>query len=196
METITRRASVEAMKGLAYEATLWTSLHNEENGERLLTEAEQGLSSLLAQLPTELHKLAERKYLLLYKQWLGAMGRCFSLITGLGKRTRSRQEKTNQYKQDAYERLQEWQERIIKRANSQHGQTGWEEIVRLEELLEDMERLHEAMKAANKATRSSKLSNAEKDDELVALGFSESRAIRLRLSQELHGSAFPPSRFY
>lgn len=192
METITRRASVEAMKELAYRATQWTSYHSEENGERLLTEAEQGLRSLLAQLPAELHEHAERKYLELYKQWLGAKSRCFSvMITGAGGFNNRRHERANQCEENAYKRLQEWQEHYIKRANRQQRLTGWDEIVRLEEKLADLERMQEAMKAANKIVRSKKLSEVEKLDELVALGYSENDATKIMFDDTLYGAGFP-----
>lgn len=193
MENVQRRASVMAMKELAYRATQATSFHPQETGERLLTEAEQGLQSLLEQLPAEMHEYAEQKYLELYRAWLGAMSRCFSvMITGAGNFNNRRHEKTNQHEHNAMMRLIEWKERIVKRANRQHRLTGWDEIARLEDKLDGLEQLQEQMKAANKIVRSKKLSDVEQMDELVALGISEQNAVLLMDGQSWWGKGFAP----
>ena len=91
----------------------------------------------------------------------------------------TRHEKTNAAEHAAYERLQAWAERVIKRCNRQERLTGWAEVERLQEKIDTLTRSQEMMKAANKIIRDKKLAEIEKVDELVALGFREQVAMEL-----------------
>lgn len=152
-------------------------------GENMLDSMEKGLQEFLSQLPEEVRDDYEDKYIEKYKEWLYAMSRCFSqMITGAGgwkASTFRRHEKTNAAEKAAYERLEQWCEKVIKRCNRQERLTGWAEVERLQEKLDGLTELQEMMKAANKIIRSKKLAEVEKVDELVALGFSESTALKL-----------------
>ena len=178
METTTnRRASVEALKPIAYRASQGISWSPEQRGEQWLNDCENSLQNHLAQIPEEMHATFEEKFLQLYAQWLAAMSRCISpMITGPAKFPTKRAEKLNNYEHAALERLNTWVERFIKRCNRQQRLTGWAEIERLQEKVESLQRLQDMMKAANKICRSKKLADVEKVDELVALVFSEKHA--------------------
>lgn len=178
--TITRRASVQALKPIAYRASQGISFTPEKRGEQWLNDCESSLRQYLAQIPEEMHATFEEKFVQLYGQWLGAMSRCISpMITGPAKFPTRRADKLNQYERNARERLSTWCEKFIKRCNRQQRLTGWDEIARLQEKVDELTQLQETMKAANKIVRSKKLAEVEKVDELVALGISEKYAIQL-----------------
>lgn len=149
----------------------------------MLDSMESGLTRFLEQLPEEVRAEYEDRYIEKYKEWLYAMSRCFSqMITGAGgwkASTFRRHEKTNAAEKAAYGRLEQWCDKVIKRCNRQERLTGWAEVERLQEKLDGLTELQETMKAANKIIRSKKLAEVEKVDELVALGFSESTALKL-----------------
>ena len=178
--THNRRASVQALKPIAYRASQGISFTPEERGEQHLDDCERALRAYLAQIPEEMHATFEAKYVQLYGQWLGAMSRCISpMITGASKFPTRRADKLNGYERNAYERMQLWADKFVKRCNRQQRLTGWAEIERLQEKVETLQRLQDTMKAANKVCRSTKLSEVEKVDELVALGIKEQDAVML-----------------
>ena len=146
----------------------------------MLDALESELQVFLAKLPEEVREHYEAAYIAKYSEWLSAMSRCFSqFITGAGgwkPATFRRHEKTNQAEHNARVRLDEWAEKVVKRCNRQHRLTGWDEVERLQDKVEKLTDLQEMMKAANKVVRNKKLSEVEKIDELVALGFSEEKA--------------------
>lgn len=178
-----RRAKVNACSGLARRSGQGISMDPDRWGENMLDSMEKGLQEFLPQLPEEVRNDYEDKYIAKYSEWLDAMSRCFSqMITGAGgwkASTFRRHEKTNAAEKAARERLDQWCEKVIKRCNRQERLTGWAEVERLQEKLDDLTRLQETMKAANKIIRSKKLAEVEKVDELVALGLSEPTALKL-----------------
>ncbi|MCM1439490.1 MAG: hypothetical protein NC131_09880 [Roseburia sp.] len=180
MEQIERRASVMALKELAYRATQGTSFDPDKRGEMLLNDCEKELRHYTAQLPVELHEHFEKRYLELYANWLSAYSRCISsFITGPARFPVRRAEKLNGWERSAREKLDNWATRFVQRANKQARLTGWEEIARLQDKVEKLTAWQELMKAANKIIRSSELAEVEKVDELVALGMSEKQAMML-----------------
>ena len=178
-----RRAKVNACGELARRSGQGISMDPDRWGENMLDSMESGLTRFLEQLPEEVRAEYEDRYIEKYKEWLYAMSRCFSqMITGAGgwkASTFRRHEKTNAAEKAAHDRLDKWCEKVIKRCNRQERLTGWAEVERLQEKLDDLTRLQETMKAANKIIRSKKLAEVEKVDELVALGFSEPTALKL-----------------
>ena len=175
-----RRASVQALKPIAYRASQGISFEPEERGEQHLDDCERALRAYLAQIPEEMHATFEAKYVQLYGQWLSAMSRCISpMITGASKFPTRRAEKLNRNEHAALERMQQWADKFVKRCNRQQRLTGWAEIERLQDKVDTLQRLQDMMKAANKVCRSTKLAEVEKVDELVALGFSEKQANQL-----------------
>ena len=175
-----RRASVQALKPIAYRASQGISFTPEKRGEQWLDDCENSLQNHLSQIPSELHETFEHRYVELYGQWLAAMSRCISpMITGPAKFPTKRAKKLNNYEHAALERMNTWVERFIKRANRQQRLTGWAEIERLQDKVESLQRLQDMMKDANKVCRSKKLAEVEKVDELVALGFKEEQAVTL-----------------
>lgn len=180
MEQIEHRASVMALKQLAYRATQGTSFDPDKRGEMLLNDCEKELRQYTAQLPVELHEHFEKRYLELYTNWLSAYSRCISsFITGPARFPVRRAEKLNGWERSAREKLDKWAERFVQRANKQVRLTGWEEIARLQDKVERLTALQELMKAANAIIRKKSLAEVEKVDELVALGMSEKQATLL-----------------
>lgn len=178
-----RRAKVNAVRDLAVRSGRMISMDPDRWGEHMLDSLEVGLQKFLAQLPEEVRDEYEDKYIEKYKEWLYAHSRCFSqMITGAGGWTAAtfrRHEKTNAAEHAAYERLQAWSEKVIKRCNRQERLTGWAEVERLQEKIDSLTRSQEMMKAANKIVRDKKLAEIEKVDELVALGFREEVAMEI-----------------
>ena len=176
-----RREKVNACKELARRSGQWISFDPDRWGENMLDSMESGLQEFLDQLPEDVRDDYEDKYISKYKEWLGAMSRCFSqAITGAGgwkPATFRRHEKTNAAEQNARKRLDEWCAKVIKRCNRQERLTGWAEVERLQAKLDDLQENQERMKAANKIIRSKKLAEVEKVDELVALGMTEANAL-------------------
>lgn len=177
-----RRQKVEDCKELAHKAGQWISFDPDRYGEGLLDSMEAELEVFLGKLPEDVRDDYEDKFIQKYKEWMGALSRCFSqAITGAGgwkPATFRRHEKTMNAEQNARKRLDEWKEKIIRRCNRQERLTGWAEVERLQAKLEELTDLQEKMKAANKIIRSKKLSEVEKEDELMAIGLSEATSIR------------------
>lgn len=191
-----RREKVNACKELARRSGQWTSFDPERHAEVMLDDMENGLRIFLDALPEEVRDDYEDRYIEKYKEWLSAQSRCFSqAITGAGgwkPATFRRHEKTEQAERNAYNRLLEWCEKVVKRCNRQERLTGWAEVERLQTKLDELQENHERMKAANKIIRSKKLAEVEKVDELVALGFTEETAVKITdPNQGWWGAGFP-----
>ena len=178
-----RREKVNACKELAKRSGQLTSFDPERHAEVMLDEMENGLRNFLFQLPEEVRDDYEDRYIEKFKEWLSAQSRCFSqAITGAGgwkPATFRRHEKTNAAERNAYNRLQEWCQKVIKRCNRQERLTGWAEVERLQAILDDLVEAQEKMKAANKIIRSSRLAGVQKYDELAALGFDQETVNKL-----------------
>ena len=131
-----RREKVNACKELARRSGQMISFDPDRWGENMLDSMENGLQEFLNQLPEEVRDDYEDKYISKYKEWLGAMSRCFSqAITGAGgwkPATFRRHEKTQVAEKNARKRLDEWCAKVIKRCNRQERLTGWAEVERLQ----------------------------------------------------------------
>ena len=160
-----RRAKVNACRNLAIRSGQTISFDPERWGENMLDSMEKGLQEFLDQLPEEVRGDYEDRYIEKYREWLYAMSRCFSqAITGAGGWTAAtfrRHEKTNNAEKAALERLNTWCEKVIKRCNRQERLTGWAEVERLQDKLDELTKLQETMKAANKIIRDKKLAEVE-----------------------------------
>lgn len=191
-----RRSKVNALRDLARRSGQMISFDPDRWGENTLDSLEVSLSEFLAKLPEEVRDEYEDKYIEKYKEWLYAQSRCFSqAITGAGGWTAAtfrRHEKTNNAEHAAYERLQAWAEKVIKRCNRQQRLTGWAEVERLQAKLDDLSRAQEMMKSANKVIRNKRLAEIEKVDELVALGYTEEIALQLMGDRGWWGNGFAP----
>lgn len=178
-----RRAKVNAISALAKRSGQMISMDPDRYGEHMLDGLECELQQFLAQLPEEVRDHYEDAYIAKYSEWLGAMSRCFSqFITGSGgwkASTFRRHERNNNAERAARERLTTWANKVIKRCNREERLTGWAEVERLQDKIDSLKNAQETMKAANKIVRNSKLSEVEKVDELVALGFSEQNAMKV-----------------
>ena len=191
-----RRAKVNACKELAIQSGRNISMDPERWGENMLYSMESGLTDFLGKLPEEVRGDYEDAYIGKFKEWLYALSRCFSqAITGAGgwkPATFRRHEKTNAAEKSAHDRLVNWCEKVIKRCNRQERLTGWAEVERLQEKLDNLKRSQEIMKTINKIIRSTKLATVEKVDEIMALGMSEEQAIDIMdPNRSYYGAGFP-----
>ena len=191
-----RREKVNACKELAKRSGQMTHFDPERYADVMLDEMEYGLRMFLDALPEEVRDDYEDRYIEKFKEWLSAQSRCFSqAITGAGgwkPATFRRHEKTLQAERNAYNRLQEWCEKVIKRCNRQERLTGWAEVERLEAILEQLMESQKNMKSANRIVRSKRLAEVQKVDELVALGYTEEIATKLLSARGWWGAGFAP----
>ena len=165
---------------MAVNACRMISMDPDRMGKHICIECSEELNEFLAKIPEELRAEYEAKYLNKWREWLAALSRCYSvLVTGPARFNNRRHEKMNDYERAARQRLQDWSEKVVKRINRQERLTGWQEVERLQEKVETLQCLQDTMKAANKVCRSTKLSEVEKVDELVALGIKEQDAVIL-----------------
>lgn len=175
-----RRAKVNELKDLARRSGQFISMDPERWGEHHLDMLECELQKFLPQLPEEVREHYEDAYIGKFKEWLYALSRCFSvLVTGAGNFNSRRHSKANAAEHTARQRLDEWAEKVIKRCNRQERLTGWAEVERLQDKIDNLRRSHEMMKEANKILRNKSLAEVEQVDELMALGFNEETAIEI-----------------
>ena len=174
------RKSVSELEQVAINACRLISMDPERMGHHICIECSEELNEFLAQIPEELQAEYEAKYLQKWREWLAALSRCYSvLVTGPARFNSRRHERMNDYERAARQRLEDWREKVVKRINRQQRLTGWQEVERLQEKVDTLQCLQDTMKAANKVCRSTKLSEVEKVDELVALGIKEQDAVML-----------------
>ena len=174
------RKSVSELKEMAVNACRLISMDPERMGNHICIACSEELDEFLSKIPEELRAEYEAKYLQKWREWLAALSRCYSvLVVGPARFNNRRHEKMNDYERAARQRLQDWRDKVVKRINRQERLTGWAEIERLQEKVDTLQCLQDTMKAANKVCRSTKLSEVEKVDELVALGIKEQDAVML-----------------
>ena len=172
-----RRDKVNALRDLAQRSGQWISMDPERWGEHHLDSLESELQHFLAKLPEDVRDEYEDRYIEKYKEWLYAMSRCFSvMVTGPAKFNNRKHERVNNAERNARQRLDDWAAKVIKRCNREERLTGWAEVERLQNKIDQLTELQEKMKAANKIVRDKKLAEVEKVDELMAIGFSEQTA--------------------
>lgn len=174
------RKSVSELKEMAVNACRLISMDPERMGNHICIACSEELDEFLSKIPEELRAEYEAKYLQKWREWLAALSRCYSvLVVGPARFNNRRHEKMNDYERAARQRLQDWRDKVVKRINRQERLTGWAEIERLQEKVDTLQCLQDTMKAANKVCRSTKLSEVEKVDELVALDIKEQDAVML-----------------
>lgn len=172
--------SVSELEQVAVNACRLISMDPERMGHHICIECSEGLNEFLAKIPEEMRAEYEAKYLQKWREWLAALSRCYSvLVVGPARFNSRRHERMNDYERAARQRLEDWSEKVVKRINRQERLTGWQEVERLQEKVDTLQCLQDTMKAANKVCRSTKLSEVEKVDELVALGIKEQDAVML-----------------
>lgn len=170
------RPEVEALRQQARRAGTWTSFDPDKLGDGLIADLEASLRAFESKLPEEVRAEKVAAYIAKWREWLAARSRCISsAITGPARFPVARAQKLNGYEQAAWKRLQDWAEKVVRRCNAEQRLTGWDEVERLTAKAEKLEQLQESMKEANKILRQH-ISEVEKSDALVALGFSEQEA--------------------
>lgn len=187
------RKSVSELEKVAVNACRLISMDPERMGKHICIECSEELNEFLAKIPEELRAEYEAKYLQKWREWLGALSRCYSvLVVGPARFNNRRHERMNDYEMAAKQRLKDWSDKVVKRINRQERLTGWQEVERLQSKLDTLTELHEKMKAANKIVRSKKMVEAEQIDELVALGLNEQQAIEiLKPTERWQSVGFP-----
>lgn len=179
------RKSVSEFKQMAINACRMISMDPERMGERICIECSNELAEFLAQIPEELRADYEAKYLQKWREWLGALSRCYSvLVTGPARFNSRRHAKMNDYEQAARDRLYNWSEAVVKRLNRQERLTGWQEVERLQIKLDGLLASHEQMKAANRIIKSKSTAD-EQREELAAIGLGK------REIAEVMGELYP-----
>ena len=174
------RKSVEECRMEARRAGQWTSQEPDRYAEHLLASMDADVEDFIGQIPAEVQEVYEERLVQLYKEWFRAQSRCFSvLVRGAGNFNQRKHQKANDAEHAAYERIQAWKEKTIKRLNRQERLTGMAEAERLRAKLEVCEELHEKMKAVNKICRR-KCTDEEMVDAIVAeCGIKEEQAKEL-----------------
>lgn len=174
------RKSVEACRTEAMRAGQWTSQDPQRYGESLLTSMNADVEDFIGQIPVEVQEVYEERLVQRYKEWFRAQSRCFSvLVTGAGNFNQRKHQKANDAERAAYERIQEWKTKTIKRLNRKERLVGMAEAERLRAELETCEDVHQKMKGVNAIIRR-KCTDEEKVDAIVAeCGIKEEQAKEL-----------------
>lgn len=174
------RKSVEECREEARRAGQMISQDPQRYGESLLTSMNADVEDFIGQIPIEVQEVYEERLVQRYKEWFRAQSRCFSvLVTGAGNFNQRKHQKANDAERAAYERLQAWKEKTIKRLNRKERLTGMAEAERLRAQLEVCEEVQEKMKAVNKICRR-KCTDEEQVDAIVAeCGIKEEQAKEL-----------------
>ena len=152
----------------------------ERYGWSLLTSMDADVEDFIGQIPIEVQEVYEERLVQRYKEWFRAQSRCFSvLVTGAGNFNQRKHQKANDAERAAYERLQAWKEKTIKRLNRKERLTGMAEVERLRAILEAAEETYEKMKQVNQICRR-KCTDEEQVDAIVAeCGIKEEQAKEL-----------------
>ena len=174
------RKSVEECREEARRAGQLISQDPQRYGESLLTSMDADVEDFIGQIPIEVQEVYEERLVQRYKEWFRAQSRCFSvLVTGAGNFNQRKHQKANDAERAAYERLQTWKEKTIKRLNRKERLTGMAEVERLRAILEAAEETHEKMKQVNQICRR-KCTDEEQVDAIVAeCGIKEEQAKEL-----------------
>ena len=174
------RKSVEECREEARRAGQMISQDPQRYGESLLTSMDADVEDFIGQIPIEVQEVYEERLVQRYKEWFRAQSRCFSvLVTGAGNFNQRKHRKANDAERAAYERLQAWKEKTIKRLNRKERLTGMAEVERLRAILEAAEETHEKMKQVNQICRR-KCTDEEQVDAIVAeCGIKEEQAKEL-----------------
>lgn len=191
MEDKKRRASVEALRQLVYNAHRNISFDPERAQRLTLDGIDQELDELLGVCPDELKSEYEQKYIALNVRWLNSMSRCASsAVVGPARFPVARMEKYNKWERHAREYLDMWREKVIKRMTKQKRLKGWAEIERLQEKVDQLKEAQEKMKQVNKLLRLKSLDDDEKKDELQNMGFSDREIDKLMDDSNWWGRGF------
>lgn len=191
---------------LAIRAHNWTSFDPEKRGANLVKEFSTELSGDLQTIRNFAAKYQaedkldaaldryEEKYRNYFTGWVYAKSRCFSaMITGPAKFPVRRHEKANNAERGHYEKFREWREKALKGIEKSFKPevTVDGELSRYEKKLAELQKLQEAMKAANIIIRKAAPTMV---DQLLALGFSPESVRSLITPDFMNRVGFPPYR--
>lgn len=174
------RKSVEECRQEAQRAGQWTSQDTQRHADILLQGMDADVTDFLGQIPQEVQEAYETRLVQLYKEWFRAQSRCFSvLVVGRAGFNERKHKQANDRERVAYERIQAWKDKTIRRLNRKERLTGMAEAERLRAILEAREEVQEKMKAVNAICRR-KCTDKEKLDAIVAeCGIGEEQAEEL-----------------
>ncbi len=188
-----RSDAVNAIKNIAYRACQHTSFSPDKRGESFMNELEGMLQEFIPLLPEEFQEEYQAKFISLYSNWLSAKGRCAStMITGASNFPVRRNEKYQRWEQSAWMKVVEWRDRVIKRLNKVERLTGWAEIERLQEKVDNLTLQHSKCKEINKICRR-KISDTEKIELLTGQGLCRDEVVAktLLIPDRVHGIGIP-----
>lgn len=174
------RKSVEECREEARRAGQMISQDPQRYGENLLRSMDADVEQFLGEIPEDVRDKYEERLVQLYKEWFRAQSRCFSvLVSGAGNFNQRKHQQMNDRERAAYERIQAWKEKTIKRLNRKERLVGMAEAERLRAELETCEDVHQKMKDVNAIVRR-KCTDEEKVDAIVAeCGIKEEQAKEL-----------------
>ena len=151
------RETIEALREQARRAVQWTSFDPEERGEQLLRTADKTLESFLSKIPEEVWDYYEKRFCEKLEDWYRAKSRCASaMIVGRSSYDIKKQRKMQEWADNALKRLEDWMEKVIKRANAVKRPVGWAKVEMLRDRLESQTEYHSKMIDANVIIRSYK----------------------------------------
>lgn len=192
------RKKIEELRELARRAVQWTSFDPVERGEQQLRTADETLEAFLAKLPEEVRDTYEERFCEKLADWYRAKSRCASAaVVGPAAYNIRREEKMQQWADNALKRLEEWMSAVVKRTNREHRPVGWAKVEVLRSKVEKLTEEHEIMLKANSIVRTyrSKLTLEEmrQSEELrddMAAAWLDDETIRETMHQREDGSYY------
>lgn len=192
------RKKIEELRELARRAVQWTSFDPDVRAEQQLTTADKNLEKFLSQLPEEVRDVYEERFCEKLAEWYRAKSRCASAaVVGPAAYNIRREEKMQQWADNALKRLENWMEKVVKRTNREHRPVGWAKVEVLRSKVEKLTEEHESMLKANSIVRTyrSKLTleemrqSEELRDDMAAAGLDD-ETIREAMHQRQDGSYY------
>ena len=173
---------LNSLREIAYRAYCGISFDPERRRDQILKELEEELQEDLDSLGDKAGNY-EEKYIAHARDWLGRKSRCISvMITGPSDFPTRRNEKANNSEQKGWEDFRQWRLRFSKAVNRVQTLSPENEM---EVAIKKVDKLminQEKMKGANKILRNKNITESEKLEALIDLGFENSRARQLLVS--------------
>lgn len=173
---------LEKYRQAAYNAHRNTSHVPDERAEQMVKEHSEELTNDLEKVAALGGDVADyqQRYERLFANWLRSKGNVASAaITGPAKFNYTRNDKAWNSERNRYAELEAFRNGYVNRlqkAINKAKRAASDPLAEMREQLAQAEDWHEKMKAANPILKNKKLSDAEKVEKLLALGFSEKAA--------------------
>jgi len=172
---------LEGLKEIAYQAYANTSFDPERRRDQILKELEEELQEDLDSLGDKAGNY-EEKYIAHARDWLGKKSRCISvMITGPANFPVRRNQKANAAEDKSWVDFRNWRVRYSKAVNMIHNVSPEDDMDLAIKKIDGLMINQEKMKGANKILRNKNLTEGEKVDALIEIGFKDPRAKQLLL---------------